>query len=59
MLVKECGMVFRKNGSSLRDMLNYMGRNGYRHHVAITRGHWAESIREAFENYLGISIDTL
>ena len=54
-----CGMVFRKNGSSLRDMLNYMGRNGYRHHVAITRGHWAESIREAFENYLGISIDTL
>ncbi len=54
-----CGMVFRKNGGSLQEMLRYMGKNGYRHHIAITRGYWAESVREAFENYLGLHIDNL
>ena len=52
-------MVFRKEGGSVRELLNYMGSQGYRHHVAITKGRWADSVREAFANYLDIHIDRL
>lgn len=52
-----CGTVFKKK--NLGDMLNYMATNGYRHHVCITRGNWAESVREAFDKYLGYQIDLI
>lgn len=52
-----CGTVFKKTAAG--DMLNYMATNGYRHHVCITRGHWSESVREAFDKYLGYQIDLL
>lgn len=52
-----CGTVFKKQGA--KDMLNYMAKNGYRHHVAVTRGNFATSVKEAFENYLDFDIDLL
>lgn len=51
--------VFRKNDRDINKMLNYMGANGYRHHVAITKGKWQEAVNEAFTNYLGINIDVI
>ena len=54
-----CGMVFRKREGTARDMLNYMAGEGYRHHVAITKGNWAQSVKEAFEKYLAIHIQSL
>lgn len=52
-----CGTVFKKDGA--KEMLNYMARNGYRHHVAITRGHCASAVKEAFDTYLDFHIDQL
>lgn len=52
-----CGTVFEKK--NVGEMLNYMARNGYRHHVAITRGHTAAAVLEAFRNYLGYEIDLI
>ena len=40
-------------------MLNYMATNGYRHHVAITKGNYAQSVAEAFRNYLDYKIDLI
>ena len=52
-----CGAVFEKPDAG--EMLNYMARNGYRHHVAIAKGNYAEAVREAFDNYLGYQIDRI
>ena len=52
-----CGTVFEKQGAG--DMLNYMARNGYRHHVAITKGNYSSALEEAFVNYLGYNIDLI
>lgn len=52
-----CGVVFKKD--NIEKMLEYMCRNGYRHHVAITKGNWGDAVREAFETYLGYHIDVL
>lgn len=52
-----CGTVFEKK--NVGEMLNYMAKNGYRHHVAITRGHTAAAVLEAFRNYLGYEIDLI
>lgn len=52
-----CGAVFEKQNAL--GMLNYMATNGYRHHVAITKGNYAESVREAFENYIDYKIDLI
>jgi L-fucose isomerase-like protein len=46
-----CGGVARIEG--LQKTLLTIGRNGFRHHVGVTRGHVVESIREAFSSYLG------
>ena len=40
-------------------MLNYMAKNGYRHHVAFVRGNWSAAIVEAFSNYLGYEVDRI
>ncbi len=52
-----CGTVFKKKDAN--GMLKYMAQNGYRHHVAITRGCYAEAVQEAFTNYLGYTIDLI
>lgn len=51
------GFVFRKDDGDANAMLNYMAKNGYRHHVAFVRGNWAAAVVEAFSNYLGFDID--
>ena len=51
-----CGKVFKKD--NVNAMLNYMAENGYRHHVAITLGNWAQSLKDAFD-YLGYKIDII
>ena len=54
-----CGSIFEKkdNGTDANGMLTYMAKNGYRHHVAVTRGHVGPAIVEAFRDYLGYEID--
>lgn len=52
-----CGIVFKKE--NIENMLHYMCENGYRHHVAITKGFWGDAVREAFDKYLGYQIDIL
>ena len=51
------GAVFQKE--NVNEMFNYMARNGYRHHVAVTKGNCAEAVKEAFDNYLGYKIDLI
>ena len=51
-----CGAVFAKKDAN--GMINYMAKNGYRHHVAVTRGNHAKAIVEAF-SYLGYNIDCI
>jgi L-fucose isomerase-like protein len=36
----------------LQDLLDFMCKNGFEHHVAITRGHWAPVLTEAISTYL-------
>lgn len=50
-----CGAVFEKE--DLPEMMDYMCSEGYRHHVAITKGNWAQSVTEAFDKYLEYNID--
>lgn len=52
-----CGTVFEKKDANA--MLQYMATNGYRHHVAITKGRFADAVKEAFDNYLGYKIDLI
>lgn len=40
---------------NLQKKLNIIGRTGYRHHVSMTFGRVADSVREAFSTYLGYS----
>lgn len=40
----------------LQDVLLYVGRNGYRHHVSVTPGWHQEPVREALTNYLGFEV---
>ena len=51
--------VFKKDDNDANGMLNYMSRNGYRHHVAFVRGNWSAAIVEAFGNYLDWEIDRI
>ena len=51
------GIVFEKEDAN--DMFNYMAANGYRHHVAVTKGNYAKAVKEAFDNYLGYNIDLI
>lgn len=52
-----CGTVFKKDGAN--DMLKYMASEGFRHHIAITKGNFAPAVVEAFTKYLGYKIDVL
>ena len=53
------GFVFRKADGDANAMLNYMARNGYRHHVAFVRGSWSAVLVEAFSSYLGYEIERI
>ena len=37
----------------LRPLLGFIARNGFEHHVAMVRGHYAEAVNEAVTRYLG------
>ena len=52
-----CSAVFEKEDTS--KMLEYMALNGYRHHVAVTKGHYAKAVEIAFRDYLDYSIDLI
>lgn len=51
------GTVFEKKDA--KAVFNYMASNGYRHHVAVSRGNYASVIEEAFGKYLGYKIDMI
>ena len=52
-----CGGVAKIQ--NLQNILEYVGHEGYRHHVGVTSGHVAVSVREAFSRYLGYELKTL
>lgn len=54
-----CGTVFEKKDGTGDDLLNYMAREGYRHHVAIAKGHWGNAVAEALGKYLGYETDKI
>lgn len=54
-----CGTVFEKDEGTADELLNYMSEEGYRHHVAIARGKWADAVNEALKKYLGYEIEKI
>ena len=52
-----CSAVFEKENAD--QMLKYMAQNGYRHHVAITKGHCAAAVEIAFRDYLDYDVDLI
>lgn len=43
---------------NLDDLMLYIGKNGYRHHVSVAPGNVKEAIEEAFTSYLGYELHT-
>lgn len=41
---------------NLQNVLLYLGQNGYRHHVSVTRGHVVNPVYEALGKYLGFEV---
>jgi L-fucose isomerase-like protein len=41
---------------NMQEIVDYMGREGYRHHVSVTEGNIAWTVREALTNYLGYEV---
>lgn len=41
------------NIKNLQQLMDYMCKNGYEHHVAMNRSFVADVLKEAFENYMG------
>jgi L-fucose isomerase-like protein len=41
---------------NLQDLMKYMCKNGFEHHVGMVRGHVAEILEEAISNYMGWEI---
>jgi L-fucose isomerase-like protein len=44
---------------NLQDVLLYIGKNGFRHHVSCSAGHVKEALVEALDNYLGFDVAAL
>jgi len=44
------------NVSGLQNVLQTIGENGHRHHVAVTPGQYAAPLREALEKYIGFDV---
>jgi hypothetical protein len=40
----------------MQEITEYIGREGYRHHLSLTAGQNAWAVREALSNYLGYEI---
>ncbi|MBQ6221069.1 MAG: hypothetical protein IJJ44_00440 [Solobacterium sp.] len=40
----------------LQDLLKYICKNGFEHHVCFVRGHVADILEEAFTTYLGVEV---
>jgi len=38
---------------NLQDLMKYVCRNGFEHHVVMNASHSADILQEAFENYMG------
>ena len=38
---------------NLQKLMDYLCKNGFEHHVALTRGHYADVLNEAITTYLG------
>ena len=53
------GFVFRPESGDANAMLNYMARNGYRHHVAFVEGDWSSAVEESLVNYLGYDMEQM
>jgi len=49
-----CGGVAEIKG--LQNVLTFVGKNGYRHHVSVTKGDVLDVVKEVFDNYLGYDI---
>jgi L-fucose isomerase-like protein len=41
---------------NLQGKLKVIGKQGFRHHVSVSTGHHVDTIKEAFETYLGYEI---
>ncbi len=50
------GGVANCHVEGLQDLMDYICKNGYEHHVCFARGHVADVIQEAFGNYLGAEV---
>jgi L-fucose isomerase-like protein len=44
------------NIPKLQDLLLYLGKNGFRHHVSVTSGHYMMVLKEALGYYLGFDV---
>jgi L-fucose isomerase-like protein len=40
----------------LQDLMKYICKNGFEHHVCFTRGHVADVLEEAFSTYMEIEV---
>ena len=40
----------------LQELMKYICKNGFEHHVCFVRGHVADILQEALENYLGVQV---
>jgi hypothetical protein len=40
----------------MQEIADYIGREGYRHHMSLTEGKTAWAVREALVNYLGYEV---
>ena len=41
---------------NLQDLMRYVCKNGYEHHVCFVRGHVADVLEEALTNYMGVEV---
>ena len=48
--------VFEPKNGSANDLLCHMAANGFRHHLAIARGHCARAVQEALAGYLDYDV---
>ncbi|MBR0474896.1 MAG: hypothetical protein IJJ19_07825 [Erysipelotrichaceae bacterium] len=54
--VRTKGGVANCKVEGLQDLLKYICKNGYEHHVCFVRGHVADILEEAFTTYLGVEV---
>jgi len=50
--INSCGGIAVCRVPNLQELLDFMCKNGFEHHVAMNRSSCAKVLNEAFENYL-------